>query len=428
MKIAVIGSGIAGLSLTWFLDPEHEVTLYEKESWVGGNARTLTLVRGTGEVRYDPAAQHVSPAIYPNFIRLLRVLGIRCHTGPRSMVVYRAGGGAPTLPPLPPRAGDLAGFLGPGASRNLLRIGRMAWAGGQLDRRGDWTTTVKELADRLRFDDRFRHDLLYPLLAIFAGPTVDAIEQVSARAALHFLVVRDLTALRTAARGVELEGGMGSYVPALVRLFRRASLLQPRTVQAIRRVGERLAVSEPDGSSATYDHVVLATPARDALPLLAPLQGAEALRAALARFPYVRTATRVHSDTRLLPRDRTRWANVNMEIGYPSCNLNMWIGKARRDDLFKTLAGADSPPPAALHAEHIYHHTFLSPAHYRAQEQVWALQGQGGLSLVGAWLVGFECHESGVESAMRVAQRLCPRSDNLALLRSTPSEVVPVET
>ncbi len=424
MKIAVIGSGIAGLSCAWMLDPAHTVTVYEREAWLGGNARTLTLSRGGAEVRYDPAAQHVSAPLYPNFLRLMRILGIRCVTHPSTMVLYHPDTDRLVLPSLPPTAGQWLSLLDPRALPSLVRIGRAVAAAADLERRGDWTTTVEEFAFQLDFGGEFRDEVLYPLLTIFCGPLLDEIHRVSARAAMHYLLFHQPSLRRGSVRMLELEHGMGSYVQPLARRLTRGSAHTHRPVQALARDGERIVVLEPNGTAEAYDHVVLATPPPAALPLLDTLPGTEGLRSALGRFQYVRTAAYVHSDTSLLPRDRGHWGAVNQRIGRPGCRLNLWIGQRRGDDLFKTLADDTGPRPDALHAHHTYDHPLMTPAYYRAQEEVWSLQGQLGLSLVGAWLVGFECQESGIASALRVADLLAPGSSNTRLLRETRPEPV----
>lgn len=174
-----------------------------------------------------------------------------------------------------------------------------------------------------------------------------------------------------------------------------------------------------------FDQVVLALPARAAVPLLRDLPAARPLRDALATVEYVETSSLIHSDAGLMPPDRASWSSQNQLAGEASCMLSMWIGQRRRDDLYKTLAATGAAAPRRLHVHEDYHHPIMTPEYFSMQDRILALQGHGGLWVAGSYTIGFDCHETGLASAVRIARRLRPESENARrLMRMDPTPIL----
>lgn len=409
MKIAIIGGGVAGLSTAWLLDPDDEVVLFEKNDYLGGCARTISVERGNGSTNVDLAAQYISASMYPLFLGLLRLLGVRCRSSPSTVTLHST-----------PRARSIR-LTPTGAVPALdeivamLRIGRAIGGASMLEQRGDWSLTVDEYAEQLRMTETFRREVFYPFVAMFCGPSLSVSGGISARAALQYPFLNRPTNPLLPFGMLEVEGGMGSYIPHLLRRITRATMRISTPVHAIRRENRGFAV-ESDIGTERFDQIVLAVPARAAVPLLRGLPGAESLRVALNKVEYIETTSHIHSDANLMPPDRSYWSSTNQMVRESSCSLTMWLGRQRRDNFFKTLALSTSPQPRTSFADETYHHPLMTPGYFAVQDKVHSLQGVGGVWVAGAYTIGFECHESGLASAVRIVRRLRPNSANLRRL------------
>lgn len=427
MEIGIIGGGVAGLTAAWLLDHHHRVVLFEKSERLGGHARTEPVRRAGVDVPVDVAAQYFTPGMYPLFVRLLRLLGVRSRPTPTSTTIFAPGRAEPLLPALPPDIEHWRQWprlARPAALLRLAQLGRAIHASGRLMQGDDWSLTVEQFAREVRLDPAFTREVLHPFLTIFCGPLVEGIEGVSARAALLYPHMQRPTLPREQRQPFEVCGGMQSYFEPLASRLRQAVIWRGKPVRGIERDGAKLVVVDHEGARASFDQLVLAVPAWDAAPLLDGLADAGQLRETLARFRSMPTASHIHSDREQMPRRRADWCFINQRVERPACKLIMWIGKRRGDDLFKTLTDEAAPEPRHLHGRHAFRHPIMGPDYFRAQADLALLQGQGGLWTVGSYTTGFEMHESGLLSAVRVAERICPESENLATLRRTPAELL----
>jgi uncharacterized protein len=424
LRIGIIGTGVAGLTTAWLLEPHHEVTVFEKGERLGGNAHTVQVRLGGRTLDVDAAAQYFNAAMYPMFLRLLRVLGLPCLPAPGRISMFDPLTERTVLPALPLDLSRWNAYARPAFASNMIQLSRVLRAGAALERSGDWSVTLGEFVEDLGLSRRFRDEVLYPFFTIFCGPFLDAIERTSARAALHYPLFQQPDRPWEPYEGLELLGGMGAYPEVLAAQLPRATVLRRCGAHAVRKQGDVLTVIDEGGATHEFDRVIVAAPAPSAAALLREHAGAQAMHGALSRFEYVETATYIHSDTSFMPRDRATWAGFNQRIERPACKLTMWIGQRHGDMLFKTLTDAASPPPEEVHHRFAYLHPLMTPAYYRAQRDLWSQQGQGGVFVVGAYTVGFEMHESGLASAVQVARSICPHSRNLQRLMA--AEPVPL--
>jgi predicted NAD/FAD-binding protein len=419
VKIAVIGGGVAGLSTAWMLDGEHEVVLFEETERLGGSAHTVHLQRGPETVPVDLGAQFFTAELYPWFLRLLRVLGLACRPALGALTLFRRDLPRPLLPGLPPDRESFRQWprlADPRVLERLFHIGRALRFAAKVERARDWSLTVGDLTRELRLPRAIARDVIHPFFNVFCGPILDDIENVSLRAAALY-PLRQAPRFGRQLGSLELPGGMGSYFPTLAATLRQTTLRHGCAVEAIARDARGLVVASASGRE-RFERVVLAAPAWQAVRLLE----AGPLRDVLSRFEYMPTASYIHSDTRLLPPRRSDWAPINQLVERPACKLTMWIGRPRRDDLFKTLTDDVSPPPSDLHIQRAFQHPIMNARYFEAQAALTALQGRDGVFVAGSYTNGFEMHESGLLSAIAVAERLAPSSENLSRLRRTSPE------
>jgi predicted NAD/FAD-binding protein len=188
MKIAIVGSGIAGLTSAWLLDGDHDVTLFEKNEVLGGHALTVRFEVNGDQVFANPAAGYITPNIYPSFIRLLKILKVELMDIPASVTVYsRSLGHAAMLTPCL-SVHRLAKVLHPASLRRLLELQGVLLAARKFDLHDDWMTTLEEFMDQQHVSEFVRNEIIYPWMSAVGEVTMEDIKGFSARAALKYPV------------------------------------------------------------------------------------------------------------------------------------------------------------------------------------------------------------------------------------------------
>jgi predicted NAD/FAD-binding protein len=397
MRVAVLGGGVSGLATAWMLKDACDVVLYEREAWLGGHARTIT-VHG---VPAETGFKYMFDATHAGVLALIRLLGVRTRRVRTSASVRFADG---TSVALPPRSLSQAAALArhPIARRGAAALARVQLEAARVAREVDWS---RDLASFL--GERFAPDLcasfLLPFFAASWGFPVDVI----ARFAAYDVV-------KVVGKGwggfLEVDGGASRYIDALVAELSGVEVRRATPVRAVVREGSAYLVEADDVRC--FDQVVLALPAYQ----VGSIVRAEALRAACARFRYQPTEIVIHRDASFMPTSRGEWGVVNYTIEDSAAFLTEWCGHIERRDVFRTWLPSGRPPPRDVVHRQAFEHLVVTPESLAAQREIARLQGEDGLFLTGMYVTDVDVQESALRSAIAVARRLAPSSPNLRRL------------
>jgi predicted NAD/FAD-binding protein len=409
MKIAVVGSGIAGLACADRLGRRHEVVLLEAESRLGGHAHTVTAkVRGE-EFAVDTGFIVYNETTYPEFTRLLAELGVA--TQPAEMSFGLAcertdlewsSRGLRGLFATRPRSlqRPFLRMLG-----EILRFAREAPAAiATLDPK----YTLRELVAERGYSDAFRDWYLAPMgAAIWSAGTRDLLEMPAA-SFIRFFENHGLLGRGDGVRWRTLRGGSKVYVDALERRM-RATIERSTPVLGITTTASGVEVATRGGKR-LFDRVILAVHADTALSLLASPTADQ--RRVLGAIRYLRNETVLHTDTSLLPRRSAARASWNYRVPREendgvlvTYDLSRLQGIPSAEPLLVTLNGSARIDPARVLARFDYAHPLLDPGAIDAQREHARIDGVGGIHFAGAyWRWGF--HEDGLQSALRVVHSI----------------------
>jgi len=413
MKIAVVGSGIAGLASAWLLSQAHEVVLFEANDYLGGHTHTHDIERDHGRYRVDTGFIVHNPQHYPLLTRLFRSLDVATQATTMSFSVRNEASGleynATTLDTLFCQRRNLLSPRFWGMLRDLVRFYRNAPA--LLDLQGEGPTLGDYLAEG-RYGDAFRDEHLVPMAsALWSSPSTQIL-RFPAKYLVQFMANHHMLQLSGRPEWRVVRGGSRSYVDALRGTWRVQERLRAPVRMALRDGEGVVVVSEgADGRGERFDHLVLACHSDQALRILGD-DASDAEHEILGAMPYQANDTVLHTDARLLPRQRKAWAAWNAsvprdpaEVCTVSYCMNLLQGIASPEPFVVTLNRTDAIDPAKILRRMRYEHPVYSHASVAAQQRRAQIQGARRTWFAGAyWGWGF--HEDGIRSAVEVAKAL----------------------
>jgi hypothetical protein len=411
MKIAVVGSGISGLAAAWLLNRDHEVALYEQARRVGGHSNTVPVEIEGASVPVDTGFIVFNPSTYPNFVELLRVLGVKSREADMSLAVSLDGGGVEYS------GSGLTGLFAQPSNlvrprfwrmlADLVRFYRRATRDARNPAEDDLTLGVY-LAQG-GYGAAFRNHHILPMASAIWSAAPAAILDYPAAAFLRFHDNHGL--LRLTGRPIwrTVVGGSQAYVSQMIAPM-GDRLRLGAGVERIERVNGRVVVTDRRGERDIFDHVVVAAHADDALTMLVDADPSE--RASLAAFRYSRNIAVLHTDESLMPRRRSVWSSWNF-IGDSAAperaSVTYWMNRLQslptKTNIFVTLNPTREPRAGSVLCRESYDHPLFDAAAIGAQKRLWSLQGARGAWFCGAHF-GAGFHEDGLQAGLAVAEQL----------------------
>ena len=415
MRIAIVGSGIAGMTAAHLLRQQgHDAHLFETEGRPGGHAHTVTVDLPGGPVAADTGFLVYNERTYPMFTRLLADLGVATHSSDMSFSLsdLRCGlewrGTSLSTVFAQRRNAARPAFLAMLA--DVVRFNRLARR--LLTDPGAPSGTLADLLDGHRWSQGFLDWYLIPLGSAIWSADPETFTKIPARTFAEFFSRHGLLGPGDQPAWRTITGGSTRYVEKILEPFRnRGRLHLDAGVSKVRRQPDGVELLLPQGP-ATFDHVVIATHSDQALELLSDPSDEE--RTVLGSIRYQPNQATLHTDTNLLPVNRRAWASWNyVRPDGPAdrATLTYYLNRLQGFDadrpVLVTLNRDDEIDPDQVVARFDYAHPVIDQAAVAAQRHQRALSA-GAVSFCGAyWGYGF--HEDGVRSALTICERFGAR-------------------
>ncbi len=419
MRVAVIGTGIAGNAAAWALSKRYPLTVYERELRPGGHSHTVTIDYDGCPLQVDIGFIVYNELNYPDLTALFAHLDVKTVESCMSFAVTAdagrfewKGGGAnwgETAVGLFAQPRNLLSLSYLWMLRDILTFNSESikdYAAGSLA-----GLTLGEYFALRKFAPRLLSDYLAPMgAAIWSAPANEMLdfpaENFVAFFSNHRLLQYDRPTWRT------VSGGSQCYVEKLTSAF-RDRLRLGCAVTSIERTPHGVIVHDSHGNRDSYDHVVIAAHSDQALAMLADASSEE--RAVLGAIRYAPNAVYLHRDSRLMPKRRRAWASWNFlrwqreGDGVNDVSVTYWMNWLQGIDdekpLFVSLNPPFEPDPALTFGKFMCEHPQYNAAAFAAQKRLAEIQGQRHTWFCGAW-TGYGFHEDGLRSGLAVAELL----------------------
>ena len=407
-RVAVVGSGIAGLSAAWLLAKTHDVTLYEADSRIGGHSNTVEAPSPHAPVAVDTGFIVYNEGNYPNLSALFRHLDVPTKPAMMSFAVSIDDGRFEYCSQgLGALFAQKRNYASPRFWRmigDVLRFQREAPRDlPELERTNE---SLDAYLTRKGFGDLFREAHLMPQAAAIWSCTMGQMANYPAASFVRFYMNHNLLKLDLKPTWRTVDGGSRAYVSRMVADFGGRIELNARIAGVVRGL-DGAALRFEDGRLERFDAVILATHSDQALKLLEAPSAEE--RELLGAIAYRPNRVVLHRDVSLMPKRRKAWAAWT-HLGYSDRagegGVTYWMNELQSlpgPPLFVSLNPAREPDLSLVLGEWDYEHPVFDARAVEAQKSLWTLQGRRNVWFAGAWF-GSGFHEDGIQAGLAAAE------------------------
>ena len=416
-NIAVIGSGISGLSAAWLLSKEYDVTLFEADDRIGGHTNTVEIESNGTTVPVDTGFICFNEATYPNLTAMFKHLQIDVHPTDMNFAASMANGAYEYA------GGTYLGLIGQPSNifkprhwamvKDILRFFKEASKDLALLSEDE---TLSQYLKRNNYSAYFTDAHLLPMAAAIWSSRLEDIMDYPARAFIQFFKNHGLLQVEGRPKWGTVNGGSRQYIEKILA----ESTFTVKTnspIENILRRPESVTVQVEGGDAHEFDQIVIASHADQALTMLDQPSAEEANL--LGCFDYAKNHAVLHRDRKLMPKRRLTWASWNYldfakELDQPRTEakdlcVTYWMNSlqnlATKEQVFVTLNPSHNIEIENVDARFDYMHPLFDAAALRAQKELWSLQGMNRTWFCGAHF-GAGFHEDGLQSGLAVAERL----------------------
>lgn len=411
MKIAIIGSGISGLTCGYYLSREHDITLFEANDYIGGHTATVDVEVAGVNYSVDTGFIVYNDRTYPNFIAMMNEIGVEGRPSQMSFSVRNDSNGLEynghTLTTLFAQKRNWFNPKFYSFIFEILRFNRLVKE--CASQRTSEETTLGDFLTSQRFSDYFCDNYILPMGAAIWSSTLADMRAFPLAFFARFFLNHGLLDVTNRPQWYVIKGGSREYIKPLTKGFSDKIRLNSPVESVVRdQAGVTLRVN---GQSERFDQVIFACHSDQAKKLLADSNGVE--REILSDLAYQANEVILHTDESLLPKRKAAWASWNYWLDgsnqeqsrAPTLTYNMNILQHIQapQTFCVSLNSSDQIDKEKILKTFVYHHPVFNRASIAAQSRRNEINGMSRTWFCGAyWYNGF--HEDGVRSALDVVR------------------------
>ena len=407
MKIAIIGSGISGLTAAHLLHKQHDITILEANDYIGGHTHTHQIEVDKKKWLIDSGFIVYNENTYPNFIKLLQKLKVDTQKTSMGFSVKAPG------QKLEYSGGSLNSLFAQRLNlfrpsflmmlKDILRFNRISVA--KLNNLNE-STTIYEFLINYKFSKNFIEHYIIPMGAAIWSTAAKKTTEMPAVFYIRFFKNHGLLQIFNRPQWFVIKGGSKAYIPKIIAGFKNKILLSTPVSKVIRSKNSVEVFYGKDFASHQFDKVIFATHSDQALALLEDPSEEEVK--ILGSLPYQKNVALLHTDSSILPKKKITWSSWNYLLSGDQSkpvtltyNMNILQSLKSKTNFLVTLNSNGDVDTSKIIKTLVYHHPLFTVKGVKAQKEKNQISGVNNTFYCGAyWGNGF--HEDGVNSALDV--------------------------
>ena len=412
MKIAIIGSGISGLSSALLLSQKHDITLIESDNRFGGHSNTVNVIEQENTIPVDTGFIVYNELNYPNLVGFFKWLEVETISSDMSFAVSARDGDLEY-------SGSLIGLFAQKKNYFNLKFYKMLKDifvffvfGYKYAFQVNENETLKQYIKRCKFSNEFVNDHLIPMSsAIWSCPEKDILN-FPAKSLLTFFKNHQLINFIIRPKWRTVKNGSKQYVDKIIgklKLNKKNRILLNVNIKSIYKKNKEINIKF-DNKTETFDKIVMATHPDQTINLIENLDNKS--KDVLSKFKYQKNTVYLHSDTSLMPQNRKTWSSWNYlstEQIINKSSVTYWMNILQNLNtslnIFVSLNPYKKPKKDLIHKILHYEHPVFNLETNKAQNELDSIQGNNNIYYTGAW-TAYGFHEDGIKSAVKITRLL----------------------
>lgn len=411
MKIAIIGCGISGLSCAWLLHQKYDITVFEKNDYLGGHSNTASINYDGHAIDVDTGFIVFNFQTYPNLKALFETLNVAIDKSNMSFGIKHLDNGFEYC------GNDLFGLFA--QKRNMLNYKFLKMLADIVtfnkksialveQSKLDDLTTLEEFLNQLKLGQYFRDYYLFPMAGAIWSCPLELIKNYPAKTFLQFFYNHGLLTITNQPQWYTVRGGSKEYVKKLSASF-QDKIKRHCAITCAQKQDDKVILQDDQGQRHEFDHVIFATHSDQTLQMIA--NKTKEQEAIISQIKYSQNIAILHKDPKQMPNNKKAWASwiYLAKQSENKVSLSYWMNNLQNIDknlpLFVTLNPIETIKEEDIFGTYAYEHPIFDQKAIDAQQQLETIQGQNNMWFCGAWTkYGF--HEDGLNSALNIAKKL----------------------
>ncbi len=412
-KLAIIGTGIAGMAAAWYARHDYDISVYEKNDYVGGHTNTVNVDEDGRNIPIDTGFMVYNEKTYPNLVNLFKELRVQTMDTSMSFGVQNR------VENLEFSCSSFSTFFAQRKNianpfhwlllKEIVRYFKVA--NRFLENEENISLTIGEFLAQHGFSNSFAEKFVLPMAAAIWSTPPQGIREYPAATLLRFMKNHLLLGIGIQLQWKTVQGGSREYRDKIISHLKHRVALNSG-VRSVSRQGDKAIVIDALGRSESFDAVVVATHADQALAILENPTALE--QGLLGKFRYNTNPVVLHSDASVMPRNRKAWSSWNFRYdktrsGNATASTHYWMNNlqkvSERRNYFVSVDYQGDIDESKVHWKHVYEHPRFNTAAISVQPSLPKLNREGPVYFCGSYFkYGF--HEDALTSALAVAKQL----------------------
>lgn len=413
--IAVIGTGMAGMSISYFLKDKFNISVFEKNDYIGGHTNTVEVEEEGKKLPVDTGFMVFNEVTYPNMLKLFKNLGVEYYNTDMSFSVKHIPSG------LEYNGSSLDGLfsqrkniLNPRFIKMLFQINRFNQQAPKLLKTGQLDQlTVREMVEKYGYGLEMFQKFLSPMSSAVWSTPPDKMGDFPARTLVQFFENHGFLGLDTQHQWKTVKGGSREYRNKLIADFQGKISTNNPVVNVAQGDNLKYRLYLSDGSTTEYDWIIFACHADEALALIespSPMQ-----QQLLSPFKYQKNVAVLHQDSSVMPKTKKAWSSWNYVLNseleaFTVYYMNSLQNISKVQDYFININGEEFIQKEKILKRIVYHHPLFDNQTQKIQQDLFSLNTKSeGLYFCGSYFrYGF--HEDALLSSVNLANHILGES------------------